>query len=62
MRVLLERIADPDRTIPPREFETAFRIVERESTGGVYGVRRASAERRGCPSNGLTLPTPLAQY
>jgi DNA-binding LacI/PurR family transcriptional regulator len=32
VRVLLERIADPDKTIPPREFEASFRIVEREST------------------------------
>jgi DNA-binding LacI/PurR family transcriptional regulator len=32
VRVLVERIGDPGRTIPPREFETDFRVVEREST------------------------------
>lgn len=32
VRVLLERIADPEGATPPREFESSFRIVEREST------------------------------
>ena len=32
VRVLMERIADPDRSLPPREFEAAFRLVQREST------------------------------
>ncbi len=32
VRVLLERINDSQGGMPPRQFETAFRIVEREST------------------------------
>jgi DNA-binding LacI/PurR family transcriptional regulator len=44
VRVLVERIADPDRTIPPREFEASFRIVERESTA-VMGSQPSPAAR-----------------
>ncbi|WP_407344877.1 LacI family DNA-binding transcriptional regulator [Pengzhenrongella phosphoraccumulans] len=55
--MLLERIDDPDRTIAPREVETAFKLVVRESSSGkaapkirrrtVAGVRPGAATPAG---------------
>jgi DNA-binding LacI/PurR family transcriptional regulator len=36
IRMLMERIKEPNGT-PPREIETAFRVVPRESTVGAGG-------------------------
>lgn len=44
VRALLERIANPDKAMAPRLFETAFRIVGRESTA-VDGAVGSAAER-----------------
>ena len=41
VRVLMERISDPDRTRPRQEIEVPFRLVERESTGA--GIDRRGA-------------------